>query len=138
LFAACDNPKDKSEKFVIKASDNKYISLDLNNFTLVANQDDKAHAEVFEKVITPEGKTTIRTSKGKYVSADLGKENKLIADREKPSDWEYFEFVPADQGTVHIKSFNGKYICSDQSKGNVLYADKDHAREWETFKLEQQ
>jgi hypothetical protein len=123
------------EKFIIKASNNMYLSISSDS-TLIANQPDPAKAEVFKKVDLENGKVAIKTSGGKFISDNRNSSSKLDAIRDQALGWETFEVIAADPQGVNVKSSGGKYICADQGKGNVLYANRDKAGAWETFILE--
>lgn len=129
------NTTGQTERFIIKASNNMYLVVSPDSL-LVANQPNAANAEVFEKVNLGNGKTALKTSKGKFMSDNRSKNSKVDAIRDKAQSWEMFEIIALDQTKVNIKSSQGKFVCADQSQGNFLIANRNKAGEWETFTLE--
>lgn len=123
-------------KFIIKASNNQYLSINPDKSLLTANQPNAALAETFEIIDQGNGKIALRVSTGKYVCADQSKNFNVVADRDYAGAWETFEMIRLDQSKVNFKAFTGKYVCADQGAGGVLMANRDGAADWETFVVE--
>lgn len=124
-------------KFILKASNSQYITINSDQ-VLVANEPITTKAEVFEKIDLGNGKCAIKTSNGKFVSADRSNFAKLTANRDNCGEWETFEIIAIDKASINIKTSEGKYVTSDRGKGDILMGDRPNAGDWETFVLEQQ
>src|ERR1035437_8115487 len=111
----------QSSKFILKAWNNMYLSLNKDS-VLTADQQDSTKAEIFEKIDQGNGKLSFKASTGKFVSDDRVKNNNLIANRGNVNEWELFEFISVDQTKINIKSSGGKFVSADQGKGNILIA----------------
>lgn len=120
----------------LKASNNMYVAINADSL-LVADQPDASKAEVFEKVDQGNGKLALKTSKGKFVSDDRGRNNNLVANRVVASEWEQFEIIALGESKVNLKSSTGKMVCADIDMKGVLFANRDQASGWETFILEE-
>ncbi len=123
-------------KFVLKTSDNLYVSMNLANSSLVASAD-SSKAQVFQLFDLGKGKTALKVVNGKFVSAVQNMEMKLIADRDEANDWETFEIIHIDNAKIQIKTSTGTYVSADQTKGGILIGDRGTASDWETFTMVQ-
>lgn len=126
--------KDSLSRFIFRASNNQYVSVNNLNKTLSANQPDPSKAEVFGLVSIRSG-TSIRSANGKFISANIGSDGVVTASAEKANAWEIFQIVPVSESKLRVRASNGKYISADQSAGNILSANRDEALDWETFEI---
>jgi len=148
ILMACGSPNESAlaeqasepmatvTKFVIKASNNQYVSIDPTKYTLTANQPKAELAEVFEVVNLDKGKIALKINTGKYVCADQSKNMYVVADREYAGEWETFEMIKMDQSKVNFKAFNGKFFSADHGAGGIVMANRDVVSDWETFIVE--
>ena len=124
-------------KFIIKASNGKYVTINPKNSILIANQPDPTKAEVFELVILRNG-SALKTSSGKFVSANFSNDIPLVANSNKPWDWERFQILFNRGNIFNFLSVSGKFVSADRGIGNILFANRDKALDWEAFELQPQ
>ncbi len=122
-------------KFILKASNNQYVTISSDNHSLIANASDPSKAEVFELIAARNG-NAIKTAEGKFVCADFSNRTNLIAESNRISDWEYFKIIFVGQSEINLVSSSGMFVCADRILGDSIFANRKEAREWETFKLE--
>jgi hypothetical protein len=127
----------ESEKIVLKAYNNMYVVVS-GDTAVIANQPDAAKAEVFEKIDQGNGKWAFKTSAGKFLTDEAGKDHFVLATKTSVGATEQFEFVPMDANDTQffIKASTGKTVSCDLYQGNKLIANRDNASTWETFTVE--
>ena len=87
----------------------------------------------FELVIL---KVALRTSDGRYVSADGEQGDRLTVQPSVAGPGEEFTLELLDDGRVALKSNKGMYVCADQNLDGALIANRDQLGEWEKLYLE--
>lgn len=131
--------KPESNKMVLKAYNNMYVVV-YGDTAVIADQPDVAKAEVFEKIDQGNGKWAIKTSKGKFLTDEAGKDHFVLAAKNQVEGAnEQFDIVPAvdgDESQFYLKASTGKAISTDLYLGNKLIANRDNASTWETFIVE--
>ena len=121
-------------RFILKASNNQYLSMDTTNLMLTANQPDSTKAEIFQLIIL-RGGNALKASNGKFVCVDFGRSAMLFAESDRASGWEILQLISAGPTKINLISATGTYVSADQFKGNIIIADRDKALEWETFEF---
>jgi hypothetical protein len=90
------------------------------------------------------GKVALRSSNGKYVSAEAGAGRKLEATKDSIGDEEKFtvEIVDnlatsllRDRSRVALRAKDGKLVCAEGGGGKELIANRDQIGPWETFTI---
>lgn len=125
-----------SQKIILKAANNNYVTINQENSFLLANQPDSAKAERFEVVDMGNGKSALKSSGGKFVSADLGQKASLIANRDAANEWETFSIIKLDQSKINITNSTGKFVSADLGLGGYFFANREKPGDWETFSIE--
>lgn len=133
IFLMACGTVDKSAKFSLKASNNMYLAIDTNSM-LVANQPDSSKAEIFEKTDQGNGKWTLKTSAGKFVTDNRNGPSNLFAILNWAGEWEMFEIISLDETKINIKSSRGKFVYV-HSPENMLYANSDAVGDFGTFTI---
>ena len=130
--------KAESTKIILKAYNNMYVAV-YGDTAVAANQSDEAKAEIFEKIDQGNGKWALKTSTGKFLTDEAGKDHLVLATKTQIGATEQFEIVPTDANNdsqIFLKANTGKTISTDLYLGNKLIANRDAASTWETFTVE--
>ncbi|MCE3277840.1 MAG: Fascin domain [Bacteroidetes bacterium] len=122
------------KKFIIKAANNQYVSVDSQTNLLTANKS-ISEAEVFELTATMNG-TALKASNGKFVSADLAGNGNLAAKSDNANGWEIFQIIEHDGKKISLRTTNDKFVSANLSDNAVMTANRDKASDWEIFQLE--
>lgn len=77
----------------------------------------------------------IKTTNGKYLTAEDGGGSVVNATRDKIGDWETFEVIDLGRGYIALKSYKGDYVRVSKD-GKSVYADSDKIDNRNKFKLE--
>ena len=81
---------------------------------------------------------SLKADNGKYVSARINDENKVIASAPKVGNWEIFKIEDLGDGKIALKADNGKYVSARMNDSNKVIANAPRIDKWEKFKLEKQ
>jgi hypothetical protein len=129
--------KPESNKMILKAYNNMYVVV-CGDTAVAAIQSDAAKAEVFEKIDQGNGKWALKTSTGKFLTDEAGKDHLLLATKTQVGATEQFEIVEANNSDsqIFLKANTGKTISTDLYIGNKLIANRDNSSTWETFTVE--
>jgi hypothetical protein len=129
--------KPESNKMILKAYNNMYVAV-YGDTAVAANQSDAAKAEVFEKIDQGNGKWALKTSTGKFLTDEAGKDHLVLATKTQVGATEQFEIIEANNSDsqIFLKANTGKTISTDLYLGNKLIANRDAASTWETFTVE--
>jgi len=129
--------KPESNKMVLKAYNNMYVAV-YGDTAVAANQSDETKAEVFEKIDQGNGKWALKTSKGKFLTDEAGKDHFVLATKTQVGATEQFEIVPVDgnDSQIFLKANTGKTVSADLYLGHKLIANRDNSSTWETFTVE--
>ena len=123
-------------KFILKTSENKYVSLNSDKNEFAGNLPFISNAEVFEATYLNNGKYTIKTSNGKYIYVEQSQESKLLVRNNQTSIGDTFEFINIDNNQkIHIKTSTGKFVCADRKLGGLIICNRNVAYDWETFEI---
>lgn len=123
-----------NDKFILRGSDNKFLSITEEYNLLAENQIDSSKAEVFEIIKIANGKTAFKATTGKFLCADQSQSGLIIVNRDIPYEWESFEVFFLDKNKIQIKGSNGKFVGKDRMRG-IYIANCNEQGEAETFFL---
>jgi hypothetical protein len=139
--AVIDNDQDSklaiisSKLIMLKASNAKFVSVDLeNNGLLFANKDKALGLETFNLIQINDGSFGLLSFDNKYVSAEVENKNEIIAVRTKMNEWESFSLEKLDEKYVAIKAINGNYLSVDNNS-EQLFANAKTIGKNEKFEL---
>jgi hypothetical protein len=82
---------------------------------------------------------SLRAANGKFVTAELGGNGKVMADRVAAGSWETFDLLDLNGGSlidgdrVAIQTASGLYLQADQGGGRAMLAIGPAPGAWETF-----
>ena len=114
---------------VLKSAHNKWLSAKDDGMTVLNDQTSIGRKEKFEIRFRRRGYVTLKTWKGKYLSAQ--KNGDLEANRDRARSWERFEMFAYGDGVVALKSTHGKWLSSQP--GGQMHFDRDYLDDWEKF-----
>jgi len=145
---AADPSKPKDEfagAIALRASNGRYVCADQAEGipragALIANRESIGDWERFELIKQDSSHYALRSSTGRYVSAEREGAFQAVADREWVGDWELLEIVRLDSGRFAFRTTEGRYLGADLSEGAAcplcILSDRTEAGAWETFELE--
>lgn len=139
-------PRDEfAGPIALRASNGLYVCADQAEGipragALIANREGVGDWERFELIKQDSSHYALRSSNGRFVSAEREGAFQAVADREWVGDWELLEIVRLDSGRFAFRTTEGRYLSAELTEGAAcplcILTDRTEAGAWEAFELE--
>lgn len=105
----------------IVAANGRYVTADQSLDGLaMANRDRAEDWETYLRLRTADGRVAFLASNGKFLCAELEREDQVAATGKDLGDFGLFTLESLDSGMVALKAFNGRYVALDPGSQGLL------------------